>query len=51
MDPLQNGNREKYGLDPRNIFFKDMKKIKFLYRSNQWLPHEDHLVKWNSTKF
>ena len=44
MDPLQNSN-EKVLLHPRNIFFKDMKKIKFLYRSNQWLPHEDHLDK------
>ena len=44
MDPLQN-SKEKVLLHPRNIFFKDMKKLKFLYRSNQWLPHEDHLDK------
>ena len=44
MDPLQN-SKEKVLLHPRNIFFKDMKKLKFLYRSNQWLSHEDHLDK------
>ena len=38
MDPLQN-SKEKVLLHPRNIFFKDMKKLKFLYRSNQWLSH------------
>lgn len=42
MDPLQN-SKQKVLLHPRNIFFKDMKTLKFLYRSNQWLPYENHL--------
>ncbi|MED1469803.1 type VII secretion protein EssB/YukC [Bacillus salipaludis] len=49
MDPL-NTLKEKVWLHPRNIFFKDMKTLKFLYRSNQWLPFDDHLVKLEQYK-
>ncbi|MCQ6281824.1 type VII secretion protein EssB/YukC [Bacillus sp. EB600] len=42
MDPL-NTVKEKVLIHPRNIFFKDMKTLKFLYRSNQWLPYDEHL--------
>lgn len=37
LDPLSN-YPEKVLLHPRNIYFKDLKTIKFLYRSNQFLP-------------
>ena len=37
LDPL-NKFKEKVLLHPRNIYFKDFKTIKFLYRSNQFLP-------------
>ena len=37
LDPLSNYH-EKVLLHPRNIYFKDLKTIKFLYRSNQFLP-------------
>lgn len=42
IDPL-NRFEHKVLIHPRNIFFKDLKTIKFLYRSNQWLPYENHL--------
>ena len=38
LDPLSNFN-EKVLLHPRNIYFKDLKTIKFLYRSNRFLPN------------
>jgi len=37
IDPLS-VYQEKVLLHPRNIYFKDLKTIKFLYRSNQFLP-------------
>src|SRR5665254_7983 len=37
IDPLSH-YPEKVLLHPRNIYFKDFKTIKFLYRSNQFLP-------------
>src|SRR5665648_833777 len=37
LDPLSN-YPEKVLLHHRNIYFKDLKTIKFLYRSNQFLP-------------
>jgi hypothetical protein len=49
LDPLQNFN-EKVLIHPRNIFFKDMKKLKFLYRSNQWLPFDSHIEKLEQYK-
>ncbi|MEJ9232744.1 hypothetical protein LAV79_25555 [Peribacillus butanolivorans] len=49
LDPLHNFN-EKVLIHPRNIFFKDMKKLKFLYRSNQWLPFEGHIEKLEQYK-
>ena len=49
MDPL-NTLKEVVLIHPRNIFFKDMKTIKFLYRSNQWLPYDDHLEKLEQYK-
>ena len=49
LDPLHNFNG-KVLIHPRNIFFKDMKKLKFLYRSNQWLPFEDHIEKLEQYK-
>jgi len=49
MDPLHE-TKDKVPLHPRNIFFKDMKKLKFLYRSNQWLPYSDHLEKLEQYK-
>ncbi|MBT2655324.1 hypothetical protein J7E81_08745 [Bacillus sp. ISL-18] len=42
IDPL-NTMKERVLIHPRNIFFKDMKTLKFLYRSNQWLPYDDHV--------
>ncbi|MGZ4160004.1 MAG: type VII secretion protein EssB/YukC [Neobacillus sp.] len=42
MDPI-NTVKEKVVIHPRNIFFKDMKTLKFLYRSNQWLPYDEHI--------
>ena len=38
LNPLNNLN-EKVLLHPRNIYFKDLKTIKFLYRSNKFLPN------------
>ncbi|MCQ6267834.1 hypothetical protein M1K46_19590 [Fictibacillus sp. WQ 8-8] len=38
-DPLGTFS-EKVLVHPRNIFFKDLKTIKFLYRSNRWLPYD-----------
>ncbi|MDN4075499.1 hypothetical protein [Fictibacillus terranigra] len=38
-DPLGTFS-ERVLLHPRNIFFKDLKTIKFLYRSNRWLPFD-----------
>lgn len=49
LDPLFNFEG-KVLIHPRNIFFKDMKKIKFLYRSNQWLPFDDHIEKLEQYK-
>lgn len=49
MDPL-NTVKEKVWIHPRNIFFKDMKTLKFLYRSNQWLPYDEHLEKLEQYK-
>ncbi|MFE4242305.1 type VII secretion protein EssB/YukC [Peribacillus butanolivorans] len=49
VDPLHNFNG-KVLIHPRNIFFKDMKKLKFLYRSNQWLPFEGHIEKLEQYK-
>ncbi|MCM3570615.1 type VII secretion protein EssB/YukC [Neobacillus mesonae] len=49
LDPLHNF-KERVMIHPRNIFFKDMKTLKFLYRSNQWLPYEDHLDKLEQYK-
>ncbi|MFU2018759.1 type VII secretion protein EssB/YukC [Peribacillus butanolivorans] len=49
LDPLHNFN-EKVLIHPRNIFFKDMKKLKFLYRSNQWLPFEGQIEKLEQYK-
>jgi hypothetical protein len=49
LDPLHNFNG-KLLIHPRNIFFKDMKKLKFLYRSNQWLPSEGHIEKLEQYK-
>ena len=49
MDPL-NTVKEIVLTHPRNIFFKDMKTLKFLYRSNQWLPYDDHLEKLEQYK-
>ena len=42
LDPLSKFN-EKVLLHPRNIYFKDFKTIKFLYRSNQFLPSVKNL--------
>lgn len=42
LDPLNKFN-EKVLLHPRNIYFKDFKTIKFLYRSNQFLPSVKNL--------
>jgi len=42
LDPL-NKFTEKVLLHPRNIYFKDFKTIKFLYRSNQFLPSVKNL--------
>ena len=42
LDPLSKFN-EKVLLHPRNIYFKDFKTIKFLYRSNQFLPNVKNL--------
>lgn len=49
MDPL-NTVEEKVLIHPRNIFFKDMKTLKFLYRSNQWLPYDEHIEKLEQYK-
>ncbi|MEX6702909.1 type VII secretion protein EssB/YukC [Peribacillus frigoritolerans] len=49
LDPLHNF-KGKVLIHPRNIFFKDMKKLKFLYRSNQWLPFEGHIEKLEQYK-
>ena len=49
LDPLHNFN-QKVLIHPRNIFFKDMKKLKFLYRSNQWLPFEGQIEKLEQYK-
>ncbi|MBT2733991.1 type VII secretion protein EssB/YukC [Bacillus sp. ISL-7] len=49
MDPL-NKVKEIVLIHPRNIFFKDMKTLKFLYRSNQWLPYDDHIEKLEQYK-
>ncbi|MGE7907630.1 type VII secretion protein EssB/YukC [Peribacillus sp. NPDC094092] len=49
LDPLHNFN-QKVLIHPRNIFFKDMKKLKFLYRSNQWLPFEGQMEKLEQYK-
>ena len=49
MDPLKTV-KEKVWIHPRNIFFKDMKTLKFLYRSNQWLPYDEHLEKLEQYK-
>jgi hypothetical protein len=49
MDPL-NTVKEMVLIHPRNIFFKDMKTLKFLYRSNQWLPYDDHIEKLEQYK-
>ncbi|KRF64373.1 hypothetical protein ASG99_21320 [Bacillus sp. Soil768D1] len=49
LDPLHNFNG-KVLIHPRNIFFKDMKRLKFLYRSNQWLPFEGHIEKLEQYK-
>jgi hypothetical protein len=49
MDPL-NTVEEKVLIHPRNIFFKDMKTLKFLYRSNQWLPYDEHIEKLKQYK-
>ncbi|WP_291123406.1 type VII secretion protein EssB/YukC [Flavobacterium sp. UBA6046] len=38
LNPLNNFN-EKVLLHPRNIYFKDLKTVKFLYRSNRFLPN------------
>ena len=38
LNPLNNLN-EKVLLHPRNIYFKDLKTVKFLYRSNRFLPN------------
>ena len=43
LDPLKNFE-EKVLLHPRNIYFKDFKTIKFLYRSNQFLPSVKNLA-------
>lgn len=42
LDPLRMFN-EKVFLHPRNLYFKDFKTIKFLYRSNQFLPSVKNL--------
>jgi len=42
LDPLSNFN-EKVLLHPQNIYFKDLKTIKFLYRSNRFLPSVSNL--------
>lgn len=42
LDPLSKFN-EKVLLHPRNIYFKDFKTIKFLYRSNKFLPSVKNL--------
>ncbi|SIS01821.1 WXG100 protein secretion system (Wss), protein YukC [Peribacillus simplex] len=49
LDPLHTFN-QKVLIHPRNIFFKDMKKLKFLYRSNQWLPFEGQIEKLEQYK-
>lgn len=49
MDPLYQF-KEHVLIHPRNIFFKDIKTIKFLYRSNRWLPHGDHIDKLDQYK-
>ena len=43
LDPLSNLN-EKVLLHPQNIYFKDLKTIKFLYRSNRFLPSVKNLA-------
>jgi len=43
LDPLSNSN-EKVLLHPQNIYFKDLKTIKFLYRSNRFLPSVKNLA-------
>ncbi|MBT2741033.1 type VII secretion protein EssB/YukC [Bacillus sp. ISL-77] len=49
MDPL-NKVKEIVLMHPRNIFFRDMKTLKFLYRSNQWLPYDNHIEKLEQYK-
>ncbi|TCN18448.1 type VII secretion protein EssB/YukC [Mesobacillus foraminis] len=49
LDPLDHF-REHVLIHPRNIFFKDLKSLKFLYRANRWLPSEHHLDKLEQYK-
>lgn len=43
VDPLLKLN-ELVPLHPQNIFFKDLRTVKFMYRSNRWLPYEEKLL-------
>lgn len=49
LDPLNNYH-EKVLIHPRNIYFKDLKTIKFLYRSNQFLPSVKNIAILNQYK-
>ena len=49
LDPLSNLN-EKVLLHPQNIYFKDLKTIKFLYRSNRFLPSVKNLAEIDQYK-
>ncbi len=49
IDPLSNFN-EKVLLHPQNIYFKDLKTIKFLYRSNRFLPSVKNLAEIDQYK-
>jgi len=49
IDPLNNFT-EKILLHPRNIYFKNFKTIKFLYRSNQFLPSVKNLAEIDQYK-
>ncbi|MBT2757956.1 hypothetical protein J7E71_18960 [Mesobacillus foraminis] len=49
LDPLHLF-KEHVLIHPRNIFFKDLKSLKFLYRANRWLPYENHADKLGQYK-
>ncbi|MBO3796452.1 type VII secretion protein EssB/YukC (plasmid) [Bacillus subtilis] len=40
INPLQNFEQPVF-IHPQNIFFQDLRTLKFLYRSNKWLPYDE----------